>query len=390
LIGSRNGVTMPSSVTVERAAATGLGRLVSLDVLRGATIAFMILVNNSGDRAYWPFEHSAWNGCTPTDLVFPTFLFLMGASIVFSFESRLSRGASKASLLAHSGKRFVILFLLGLLVNGFPFFHLGTLRIYGVLQRIALCFLVSALLYLVDRGALSKVVIIVSVLIGYWILLRWVPVPGYGHVGRDIPFLDKNANLVAYFDRRIFPGRLYERTRDPEGLLSTLPAVATTLMGMLTGMWLRSQRTAIKKCAGMLGAGIVFVCLGELWNPWFPLNKKLWTSSYVLFTAGVALIAWALCYWAAEIKGWKRGWTYFWLVFGMNAIAAYVFSELLAAAIWEIPVFGRRSLSQIVAPRLYGSVHPPQVAALVYALCFVLICWLPVLALYRKKIFIKV
>jgi predicted acyltransferase len=165
-------------------------------------------------------------------------------------------------------------------------------------------------------------------------------------------------------------------------------------MGMLTGMWLRSKRTPRIKCAGMLGAGILCTLLGRLWSPWFPINKNLWTSSYVLFTAGVALMAWALCYWMAEIKswttGWKRGWTFFWVVFGMNAITAYVFSELLAAAIWETPVYGRKTLSQIIAPRLYGSLHRPQVAALVYALCFVLVCWLPMLWLYRKKIFIKV
>ena len=385
---------MSSSTAVERPAATALGRLVSLDVLRGATIAFMILVNNSGDRAYRPLQHSDWNGWTPTDLVFPVFLFLMGASIVFSFGSRLGRGASRSSLLVHTLRRFVILFLLGLLVNGFPLFHWETLRIYGVLQRIALCFLACGLLYLIDRRVASKIVIIVSVLIGYWILLRWVPVPGYGRVGGGIPFLDKNANWVAYLDRRIFPGRLFEGTRDPEGLLSTLPAIATTLMGMLTGIWLRSKRTPAIKCAGMLGAGIFCTLLGELWSPWFPINKNLWTSSYVLFTAGVALIAWALCYWMAEIKswttGWKRGWTFFWVVFGMNAITAYVFSELLAAAIWETPVYGRKTLSQIIAPRLYGSLHRPQVAALVYALCFVLVCWLPMLWLYRKKIFIKV
>ena len=385
---------MSPSAAVERPAVTALGRLVSLDVLRGATIAFMILVNNSGDRAYAPLQHSDWNGWTPTDLVFPIFLFLMGASIVFSFESRLSRGASRRSLLAHTVRRFLILFFLGLLVNGFPLFHWETLRIYGVLQRIALCFLACGVLYLIDRRVASKTVIVLSILIGYWILLRWASVPGYGRVGRDIPFLDKNANWVAYLDRRLFPGRLFESTRDPEGLLSTLPAIATTLMGMLTGIWLRSKRAPLSKCAGMLGAGILCTLLGELWSPWFPINKNLWTSSYVLFTAGIALMAWALCYWAAEIKGWttgwKSGWTFVWAVFGMNAITAYVFSELLAAAIWEIPVSGRRTLSQIIAPRVYGSLHRPQLAALAYALCFVLICWLPMLWLYRKKIFIKV
>ncbi|HEX3941721.1 MAG TPA: heparan-alpha-glucosaminide N-acetyltransferase domain-containing protein [Acidobacteriaceae bacterium] len=376
--------------TLEHPARAGVGRLVSLDVLRGATIAFMILVNNSGDRAYWPLQHSDWNGWTPTDLVFPIFLFLMGASIVFSFEARLSRGELRRSLAAHTVKRFVILFLLGLVVNGFPFFHLETLRIYGVLQRIAICFLVCGLFYLADRRAASKVATIVLLLLGYWILLRWIPVPGYGYPVRNIPFLDKDANLVAYVDRHLFPGRLYEGTRDPEGLLSTLPAIATALMGMLAGMWLRSSRSPERKCAGMLAAGVLCMLVGEIWNPWFPINKKLWTSSFVILTAGVALVAWAVCYWAVEIKGWTRGWTYFWLVFGKNAIAAYVFSELLAASVWEVHLPGRRSLSQIAESHLNRAVHPLAIASLIYATVFVLVCWIPLLGLYRRKIFLKV
>ena len=381
---------MAHSVTLEQPAATRLGRLISLDVLRGMTIAFMILVNNGDRYSYSPLHHSAWNGWTPTDLVFPTFLFLMGASVVFSFESRLQRGVSKSSLLAHSFRRFVILFLLGLVVNGFPFFHLGTLRIYGVLQRIAICFLLAAIIYLWDRGVTSKVVLIVVALLGYWILMRWIPVPGYGLPVRDIPLLDKDANLVAYLDRHILPGRLYEGTRDPEGLLSDLPAMATTLMGMLTGMWLRSRRTLEQKCLGMLGAGVLCILLGELWNPWFPINKKLWTSSYVLFAAGVSLVCWALCYWAVEIKEWKRGWTPFWLVFGMNAITAYVISELLAPALSAIRPTGKLSLHQILYAHLFAPIHPLAIGALLYSISFVLVCWLPVFALYRKKIFIKV
>ena len=381
---------MAHSVTLERPAATKLGRLVSLDVLRGMTIALMILVNNSTQYGYWPLHHADWNGWTPTDLVFPTFLFLMGASIVFSFDSRLSRGVSKSSLVIHTFRRFVILFLLGLVVNGFPYFHLSTLRIYGVLQRIAICFLLASLLYLWDRGVASKIALVVAALAGYWILMRWVPVPGYGLPGRDIPLLDKDANLVAYLDRHIFPGRLYEGTRDPEGLLSDLPAMATTLMGMLTGIWLRSQRTAVRKCTGMLTAGIVCIALGELWNPWFPINKKMWTSSYVLFAGGVSLVCWALCYWAAEIKGWKRGWTTFWLVFGMNAITAYVISELLAAALWEIGGRSRRRLGPFLYNHIFAPIHPPALGALFYSIAFVLVCWLPVLLLYRKKIFLRV
>jgi predicted acyltransferase len=386
-----------SSQAIEPPQTLTSARLVSLDVLRGITIAFMILVNNSGEHAYWPFHHAQWNGWTPTDLVFPTFLFLVGVSIVFSTESRLRRGATKASLLAHTVRRFIILFLLGLVVNGFPFFHLGTLRIYGVLQRIAICFLLGSLLYLWDRGRVSsKVVLLIAALAGYWALMRWVPVPGHGVPGRDIPLLDKDANLVAWLDRHIFPGRLYEKTRDPEGLLSDLPAMGTMLIGMLTGIWLRTQRSLEQKCMGLLGAGVMGIVLGEVWNLWFPINKKLWTSSYVLFAAGCALLGLGLCFWVIEIKGWKKGWTWFWLVFGTNAIAAYVFSELLAAALYSIRVSlpgvpgSRTTLSHALSLRLFDPIHPAGVGSLLYSICFVLVCWLPVLVLYRKKIFIKI
>jgi predicted acyltransferase len=354
----------------------------------------MILVNNGvRNFAFAPLQHSAWNGWTPTDLVFPTFLFLVGITIVFSFESRLSKGAKKSSLLFHTFRRALILFVLGLVVNGFPYFPLGTLRIYGVLQRIALCFLVASVLYLLDRRPGSKVVAVVVALVGYWILMRWVPVPGYGFPCRNIPLLDPNRNLVAYFDRHIFPGRLYERVRDPEGLLSTLPAVGTTLLGMLTGMWLRSQHSPSRKALGMLAAGILGILLGLLWGHWFPINKKLWTSSYVLFAAGCSLIALSICYWAVDIKDWKKGWTYVWIVFGMNAITAYVFSELLAATLSAIPVYtgaGKINLSWYVYLHCFAGIPSHHLASLAYSISFVAVCFIPTFLLYRKKIFLKV
>jgi predicted acyltransferase len=369
-------------------------RLVSVDVLRGITIAFMILVNNGfGDYPYAPLQHSVWNGWTPTDLVFPTFLFVVGITIVFSFESRLARGASRTTLLAHTFRRASILFLLGLFDNGFPFFPLGTWRIYGVLQRIAICFLIASALYLWDRRTATKVIAIVVALGGYWFLMRWVPVPGFGLPGRDIPLLDPNRNLVAFFDRHIFPGRLYEGVRDPEGLLSTLPAVATTLLGMLTGMWLRSAQSRQAKAVGMLVAGVIGISLGLIWGHWFPINKKLWTSSYVLLAAGWALVALSICYWVIDVKGWKKGWTYVWIVFGMNAITAYVFSQLLEGTLSAIPVRERghaMNVTQYIFYNVFGRLQNFQLASLAYCICFVVICFIPVLLLYRKGVFIKV
>src|SRR5271168_2803316 len=279
-------MSVPSETPWPSLTAARPARLLSLDFLRGLTIAFMILVNNNGDEqlAYWPLKHAAWNGFTPTDLVFPTFLFLVGITTVFSTASRLAKGATKQSLFLHVLRRSIILYLLGLVVNSFPYFHLHTMRFYGVLPRIAICYLIVASLYLISPGWRSKAALAVAALAGYWILMRFVPVPGFGVPGHDIPLLDRDANLTAWLDRQIFPAsHLYERTRDPEGLLSTIPAVATTLLGLLTGMWLRTQRTLGQKIGGIAIAGLTGVLLGRLWNLSFPINKKLWTSSYVLF-----------------------------------------------------------------------------------------------------------
>jgi predicted acyltransferase len=380
-------VTNPSIAGVQT-------RLTSLDVLRGITIAFMILVNNNGDEryAYWPLKHALWNGWTPTDLVFPTFLFVAGVSLVFSFESRLAKGASRASLLLHALRRSIILFLLGLIVNGFPFFHLSTLRIYGVLQRFAVCLFLASAIYLYSR-AKSKVAtlitVLVAALVSYWIIMRWIPVPGYGLPTRDIPLLDKDANWVAYLDRHIFPGRLYEGTRDPEGLLSNLPALGTALLGMLTAIWLRTKNSIQTKFIGLFAAAIAVLLLGKIWGHWFPINKKLWTSAYVLFAAGWSLLGLSISYWLIEIKQWRRGWTFPWLVFGSNAIAAYVFSELLAPTLWHV-LIGHKSLSAIIYSHVFAHVPDRAFGSLLYSLCFVAVCFIPILMLYRKKIFIKI
>ena len=370
-------------------------RLVSLDVARGITIAFMILVNNggSGRYSYHQLEHSAWNGWTLTDLVFPSFLFIAGISIVFSNESRLARGESKTALRLHVLKRSVILFLLGLVVNGFPLFHLSTLRIYGVLQRIAICFLLASLLYLWNSRAWVAATTAVVALFSYWILMRWVPIPGFGVPTHSVPLLDPNQNWVAYVDRKIFPGRLYEGVRDPEGLISDIPAMGTILLGVLTGIWLRRPKSLPAKAAGLLVGSFSGLLLGNLWNVWFPINKKLWTSSYVLFAAGCTMLLLALCFYAVEIKQWTRGWTFPWLVFGSNAITAYVFSELLSAALSTIRVHdGARitDLQQYVYQHWFFPVINPSFGSLLYAIAFVLVCFLPVLLLYRKKIFIKI
>jgi predicted acyltransferase len=375
------------------------GRLLSLDVLRGLTIAFMILVNNNGNesQAYWPLKHAAWNGFTPTDLVFPTFLFLVGISTVYSTAARLAQGATRQSLFLHVLRRSVILYLLGIIVNSFPYFHLHTMRFYGVLPRIAICYLIIASLYLVSPAWRSKAALAVAALIGYWILMRFVPVPGYGIPTHDIPLLDRDANLTAWLDRQIFSAsHLYEHTRDPEGLLSTVPALATALLGLLTGIWLRTQRTLKAKAAGIATAGLTGVLLGGLWNLSFPINKKLWTSSYVLFAGGLSLLLLAFCLLIVDLRkkspstsNHPRSLSPL-LVFGTNAIAAYVFSELLQSALSSIHPRPGANLQQLLFHSITHVVPNQPFASLLYSIGFVAVCWIPVSVLYRRSIFIKI
>ena len=224
-------------------------RVLSIDVLRGITIALMILVNDPGDwsHVYSQLDHAEWNGFTLTDLVFPNFLFLVGASIILSLQSRIRRGESRRSLALHIIRRSAIILALDLFFNDFPHFHLAHLRVYGVLTRIALCYLCAGLICLFTQRASRLLAIAAALLIGYWALMRFVPVPGFGVPTHDIPLLDPDRNLAAWLDRgftaflqrTLHTGRLYQHTRDPEGLLSTLPAIATTLIGSITALWLR-------------------------------------------------------------------------------------------------------------------------------------------------------
>lgn len=382
----------------ERVQPAAGGRLVALDLLRGLTIAFMILVNNNGgDHAWWPFQHADWNGFTPTDLVFPAFLFIVGISIAYSADSRLQRGEARTAILAHAARRAAILCVLGIVVNSYPFFALDTMRFYGVLQRIGVCSLVVTALYLYAPGWRNAAGLAAAALLGYWVLMRFVPVPGYGVPGRDIPLLDPDGNLAAWIDRQIFAAaHLYERTRDPEGLLSTLPSLATTLIGLLAGIWLRSERTLPRRIAGIAWAGLGCLLLGALWNVDFPINKKLWTSSYVLFAGGWSLLLLALFLVLVDLRnagddGRKRSaWQAALLVFGANSIVAYLFSELLAATLMAIRIDRDINLQQWLCDRLAAVIPNATLAALAFSLCFVAVCWLFAAALYRRRIFIRI
>ncbi|HEV2462905.1 MAG TPA: heparan-alpha-glucosaminide N-acetyltransferase domain-containing protein [Acidobacteriaceae bacterium] len=379
-----------AATTFSAPASTRTDRVLSLDIARGITIAFMIMVNNHGAAPYHPFEHSAWSGWTPTDLVFPAFLFMVGASIVLSFDKRLERGTPKRVIAVSIIRRSIILFALGLVVNGFPYFHLGTLRIYGVLQRIALCYLCAGLLYLWRRDAATKVAAIVVLLVGYWILMRFVPVPGAGVPTHNIPLLDPNQNWVAWLDRKLLPGRLYEGVRDPEGLLSTFPAIGTALLGVLAGIWLRARKSQKQITAGLIIAGVVLIGLAELWNLSFPINKRLWTSSYVLFAGGCAVLLLGALYWLLDVMQWRKALKQPWIVFGTNAIFAYMLSELLASTLGAVHPHAHETLWAWIYKPCFSHIHPVGIGSLLYSIAFAAVCWLVTYPLWKRRIFLKI
>jgi predicted acyltransferase len=392
------------SVAAGGAASAPQKRLLSLDVLRGLTIAFMILVNNNGGPGSWAqMNHAAWNGFTATDLVFPTFLFVVGVSIVFATEARRARGARAGALGGHALGRAIVLFVFGMVVNNYPYFHWEHMRFYGVLQRIAICYLLVELFYLCDRRASTKWIALAAVLLGYWVLVRWVPVPGAGMPVRDVPLLDKNENIVAWADRRLMPGHLYEdwpdhNARDPEGLLSDIPALGTTLIGLLAGIWLRGPRSPRAKAAGMAAGAALSLVLGYLWSLEFPLNKKMWTSSYVLAAAGWSLALFALLYWLMEVRGWgkagaTRALAWPWLAFGSNAIVAYLISELLPGSLDPIHFEdGGHATNPLgyAHDHFFAHIPDPGWAAFAYSVFFAALCFVPVWVMYRRKIFVKI
>jgi predicted acyltransferase len=369
-------------------------RLLSVDVFRGIAVAGMLLVDYAGDEpsGYPLIRHARWNGLTGADLVFPSFVFLTGISIVLSFSARLERGETRQQIAWHAAKRSLALFALGVSLNGIPQFHLATWRIEGVVQRIAVCYLVAGILFLFSdvRGLVVATLIC---LLGYWALMRMIPVPGFGLPGRDIPILEPDHNLVDWIDRAVFPGRLYNGTRDPEGILSTIPAVASALVGVLAGLWLRSERSLRTKAAGMFAIGVASLAVGAIWNRWFPINKNVWTSSFVVVTAGFALVFLSLLFWIIEIRGWRGRWTMPFLVFGMNAIVAFVLDETLWVPMSYVhnraadgtPITWQQYLNDQLL-----NIASPANASLLYAIATVVFCWVLMWLLYRRRIFVKI
>jgi predicted acyltransferase len=356
-------------------------RLVSLDVFRGLTVAAMILVNNPGtyEAMYRPLMHAAWNGWTFTDCVFPFFLFIAGVSMPLAFAKRMEKGESRRSIEWHVVRRTLIIFALGLVVNSFPVFHPSTIRIPGVLQRIALCYLFTSAI-LLSASVRGQVLWTAGLLASYWAMMKLIPVPELG-----AGVLDPGRNFAAYVDSLILSGHMWSKyeTWDPEGILSTIPAIATMLFGVLAGHWLRSNRSAKEKAAGMLAAGAVLVLAGQIADIWFPINKQIWTSSYSIFMAGLSLVCLSAVYWTVDLKG-SKWWTPPFLAFGMNPLFIYVFSELLDNVLrffWFTAGDGKeysvRSYIYRVMFQLWANQYNASLMfAIVYVLLMLQIVWL--------------
>jgi predicted acyltransferase len=361
---------------------TRFSRLLSLDIFRGLTVALMIIVNSPGNQLpYAWLEHSAWDGCTLADLVFPFFIYIVGISLVFPLEKAKQKGRNLKELLPSIYKRTLTIFFLGVLLNAFPYhFDVSTLRFYGVLQRIALCYFAASLLYL-TTSIRFQIILIVSILIGYWLIMV-CSLPGLNTYD-----LSPAGNVGAHLDRILFSAaHLYGKTFDPEGLLSTLPALATALLGTLTGVGLLSAQSDQVKLKMMILAGVLMILMGWLWGMVFPINKALWTSSYVLWTGGIGLLCFALCYWLIEIKAWRKGIKPFQLL-GTYALLAYIlhvfFLKLQFMIKFEKADGTLENLKFYLCDHLFGWASAPN-ASLLYSISYVLF-WIIVLTILSKR-----
>ncbi len=398
-------------------------RLLSLDVFRGLTIAGMLLVNTPGtwSAIYPPLEHAAWNGWTPTDLIFPFFLFIVGITTELSLSARRARGDDEADVRRQIIRRGALIFLFGFLLNGVPFFtwtaipgnpdptvfqrivdRLYHWRLLGVLQRIGLAYVAAGL---ISRRASVKqlVTVIAAILFGYWFVLTCLPVPGtHGTIGALL--LDRpEATMAAWWDRTLLDWTRFglgnhtwgnSVTWDPEGFFSTTPAVATCLLGNLAGRWIvRRERSLLDRVSALFAVGTVGMMAGLMWNWVLPINKNLWTSSYVVFTAGMACVAIATIMWIVDVHGVKK-WTGPWVAFGLNPLTAYVGSFFMARMMYSVlsvPYRGQTvSLEEAIFRSLFLSWASPINASFAFAVVFVLLWYGILVLLQRRNIILKI
>lgn len=358
-------------------------RLISLDAMRGFTIAAMILVNFPGswDRVYPPLLHASWNGITPTDFIFPFFLFIVGVSIVLAYHKRLETGVSRSALLQKIIIRSVKIYAVGMFLNMIPNFDLSALRWTGVLHRIAVVFFVCALLYLYTSWQTQGLVACL-LLVGYWLAMTLIPTPGVGQV-----MLEPGINLAAWVDSVYLPGKKWQGTWDPEGILSTIPAIASGITGLLVGRFFLKDKSPSIKANYLMALGFLSMVLGYLWGLHFPINKNLWSSSFVLFTSGMAALVLGAFYFVVDILGKKKG-TSVGIVFGANAIAVYVLADLLSLIFYSLPLAGQSLNEHFMAAGSALGVQA-ELSSMVYALLFVAVNFIPAYFLYKRNIFIK-
>jgi len=369
-------------------------RLQALDAFRGMTIAGMLLVNNPGtwSAIYPPLEHAPWHGWTPTDLIFPFFVFIVGITTHISLTSRAREGVPSAAVTAQILRRGALIILLGLLLHVFPFFpltRLTGLRIPGVLQRIGVCYIAAAL---IARGRSSRDVagITALLLLVYWGLQALVAPPGVAAPTLDVP----EDTLSAWLDRAVFGKHLWQQSKtwDPEGLLSTLPAIGTCLLGVLAGRRLAGGEPLPERLNALFAIGAAGMVAGLVWNWIFPINKNLWTSSYVLFTAGMACVAIATLVWLIDVQGRKR-WVAPFVTYGLNPMTAFVGSGLMAKLMGLIHVsMGGESVSlqQAIYRSVFASWLSPRNASLAFAIAFVVLWYGILRVLERRGVVLKV
>ena len=364
-------------------------RVLSVDIFRGITIAAMILVNNPGtwSQVYPPFLHAEWHGLTPTDLIFPFFLFIVGMSITFAYTKKKERGVN-ISVYKKIISRTIKLIVLGLILAGFtivfPFFkEFSTLRFPGVLQRIGIVFFIASILFLnVNWKVLLG--IFISILIGYWIILTQIPIDG------EVQLLTKESNLASIIDLNVLTRAHMWKAYDPEGLLSTIPAIATTIFGMFLGMiLLNKNKSQNDKLKIFIVIGIITLSLGYLWSIIFPLNKALWTSSFVLVTGGWACLIYALIYFTSDILN-HDNWGKSAIIFGSNAITVFFLSGIMARIFGMVKVSKDMSLHAYLYENLSSVITIPKLSSLIYAVFVIAFYYLVALILYKKNIFIKV
>jgi predicted acyltransferase len=365
---------------IDAAAASDIAadkeRLSSLDAFRGLTIFLMILVNCGGGAISSSLEHAVWNGWTFADTVFPSFLFITGVSLVFSLGKREKDHTSQKAFVLRAVRRTVVLFILGLLLNSFPSFELSNIRIPGVLQRIAVCYFFCSLIAL-KSGLRGHVLWLTILLASYWVMIRFVPVPGIG-----AGVLEPGQNFAAWVDSLLLKGYMwsyYDGRWDPEGIVSTIPAIATTLFGVLTGQWLRSSVSEKRKTVGMLCTGLLLLIAGQILSNWLPINKSIWTSTFSIFMAGLALVCQALFYWFIDIAGFSR-WIKPVVILGLNPIVLYVLSQILGVLVFSMDLSGIFSVAFIES----------GVSSFFYPAMILLSTFLIAWVMWQKRIFIRV